>query len=154
MFRALQELIRTTSATDTEAQEGIAGLSHVQVMSVALMLEIAQADHQLDDAERTAVLEHLQSELGLSETAADDVFNHAQQLADDAVSLRDFTQHVKQGEYDERVAIFKALWQTAYADGTLDPHEEAMLRKIADLLYISHADYIRLKIAVLENSDA
>lgn len=154
MFRALQQLIRTTASTDTDTQEGVAGLSHAQVMAVALMLEIAQADHELDDAERATVLDHLQSELGLTETAADEVFKHAQKLADDAVSLRDFTQHVKQGEYHERVAIFKALWQTAYADGTLDPHEEAMLRKIADLLYISHADYIRLKIAVLENSNA
>lgn len=152
MFRALQQLIRTTATNAPETQPDVAGLSHAQVMAVALMLEIAQADHQLDEVERASVLAHLQSEMGLSQTAAEEVFSHAQQLAHDAVSLQDFTQHVKQGEYEDRVTIFKTLWQTAYADGSLDPYEEAMLRKIADLLYISHADYIRLKLAVLENS--
>ena len=32
--------------------------------------------------------------------------------------------------------------------GVLDPNEEAMLRKIADLLFIRHSDYIQTKLAV------
>jgi uncharacterized tellurite resistance protein B-like protein len=35
----------------------------------------------------------------------------------------------------------------AAADGRIDAHEEHLLRKLADLLYIPHADYIRAKLA-------
>ena len=37
------------------------------------------------------------------------------------------------------------LWRVAYADGCLDPYEEALVRKIADLIYVPHRDFIRTK---------
>jgi uncharacterized tellurite resistance protein B-like protein len=41
------------------------------------------------------------------------------------------------------------LWQVAYADQRLDPHEELLLRQITDLLHLDHDDFIRVKLEVL-----
>jgi uncharacterized tellurite resistance protein B-like protein len=38
------------------------------------------------------------------------------------------------------------MWQVAYADGHLSAHENHLMRKIADLLYVSHSDYIAAKV--------
>jgi uncharacterized tellurite resistance protein B-like protein len=40
-----------------------------------------------------------------------------------------------------------ALWQVALADGRLDRFEEYALRKLGDLLHLSHADFIQAKLA-------
>ena len=32
------------------------------------------------------------------------------------------------------------LWKVAYADGVLDPHEDALLRQIAGLIHVSDRD--------------
>ena len=42
------------------------------------------------------------------------------------------------------------MWKVAAVDGRVDPHEEHLLRKVADLLYVSHADYIRAKLGAVE----
>lgn len=154
MFKALRELVGSVSTTSDAPQvEPVAAISEHELYAVALMLEIASADHQLDESEQEQIRLYIEVELQLSSADADAIFEQAQGLAKDATSLHQFTQHLKNLDYDERLSIFKALWETAYADGELDPHEEAMLRKIADLLYISHSDYIQLKLAVLETTD-
>lgn len=38
-----------------------------------------------------------------------------------------------------------------FADGNIDRYEEAMFRKLADLLYVSHNDFIRAKISAQES---
>ena len=72
----------------------------------------------------------------------------ADKQAQDATSLHQFTAQLKQLSYEARLTLLDSLWQQAYADGVLDPNEEAMLRKIADLLFIRHSDYIQAKLAV------
>ena len=41
--------------------------------------------------------------------------------------------------------IIENMWVVAMADGHLDAHEEHLMRKIADLLYVGHADYVGAK---------
>ena len=40
------------------------------------------------------------------------------------------------------------MWQVAYADGHLDHYEEHLIRRVADLLYVEHRDFIQAKLAV------
>ncbi len=32
------------------------------------------------------------------------------------------------------------MWEVAYADGEIDPLEDAVIRKTAELLYVDHSD--------------
>ena len=38
------------------------------------------------------------------------------------------------------------MWEVAYADGHIDRYEEHLIRKVADLLYLSHVDFIKSKV--------
>ena len=42
--------------------------------------------------------------------------------------------------------LIKSLWNVAFADGKLDKYEEHLIRKISDLIHISHSDFINQKI--------
>jgi len=37
------------------------------------------------------------------------------------------------------------MWRVAMADNALSRYEEHVIRKVADLLYVSHSDFIRSK---------
>ena len=44
------------------------------------------------------------------------------------------------------------MWRVAYTDGDLDKYEEHLIRRVAELTYIPHADYIRCKLEASELS--
>lgn len=136
-----QQLPEKASAIKTEQREQ-------QLAAAALLIEVARADTDMSDDEREAIWRLLQKELGLSDMEAEQFYLHASQLVEDSISLYDFTKDVKSLSYDKRVSLLSALWQVAYADGVLDPHEEALIRHIAELIYVRHPDFIRTKLAV------
>ena len=41
------------------------------------------------------------------------------------------------------------MWAIAAADGDADSHEEQLIRRVSELLYVSHGDFIRAKLAAL-----
>ena len=48
----------------------------------------------------------------------------------------------------EKRQLMRWLWQVVCADDVIDPHEEHTLRRLAELLHLSHADFIRTKLEV------
>ena len=42
------------------------------------------------------------------------------------------------------------MWEVAHADGEIDPLEDAVIRKSAELLYVDHSEFIRAKLSVTE----
>jgi len=48
---------------------------------------------------------------------------------------------------DERARIVGMLWKVSCADGKIDAHEEHIVRKVADLLYVPHTRFIQAKLA-------
>jgi len=46
------------------------------------------------------------------------------------------------------VELLENLWRVAFADNEVDRYEEHMIRKVADLIYVNHSDFIRSKLKV------
>jgi len=44
---------------------------------------------------------------------------------------------VKQISHEDRGHILEMMWEVAYADGVLEPHEDMLLRRIAGLIHVS-----------------
>ncbi len=58
-----------------------------------------------------------------------------------------FTQcHVTHYRKWPLVPPLSPLWMVAYADGNLDKYEEHLIRRVAELTYVAHEDYIRAKL--------
>ena len=75
----------------------------------------------------------------------------AENEVDHAVSLYDFTSFLNDTmSNEERAGIVELLWQVAFADAVLDKYEEYYVRKIADLLYVPHRDFIKAKLRASE----
>lgn len=118
----------------------------LQVATAALLLEMMRMDDQITAAERESVTRALRAKFGLGEQELATVLALAEEEAREAAGYHQFTSLINKGfGAAQKVQIIDYMWQVAFADGHLSAHEEHLLRKIADLLYVPHGDYIAAK---------
>ena len=119
---------------------------------VVLLAEIMHADHQLNSREKSVITSILKKYYGMDGSAASALFEEADRLLQGPVSLHEHTSLVNDSfDYRKKLDLINHLWQVAYADDMLDRYEEHLIRKLADLLHISHRDFIKEKHAALES---
>ena len=93
------------------------------------------------------MLKGVQQRFGLSDDEASTLVELAEVEAREAVDYYQFTSLInREFSAEQKVHIIELMWQVAYADATLSAHEHHVMRKIADLLYVSHGDYIAAKL--------
>ncbi len=123
----------------------------VALASAALMIEISLADDHIHEEERSAINELLSKSFDLEETEIDELIELAEAEVDHAISLYEFTRLLNDSlSTPDKINIIENLWHVAYADSVIDKYEEYYIRKVADLLYISHSDYIKSKLKAAE----
>ncbi|MGB0956296.1 MAG: TerB family tellurite resistance protein [Panacagrimonas sp.] len=117
-----------------------------------LLLECARADFDQSEVEIIAVRDALRQEYGLAEEELETLIGSGGAQAREAISLHDTVAQLnEQMSPDEKRQLMAMLWRVAYADDHLDPQEEHLLRRLADLLYVPHADFVREKLAASKN---
>lgn len=141
MWKALKSLLgEWTTAGENKPRLEIAGL--------ALLLEIARADHNSTPEERKAVAAAAARVFALDGAVADALIAQAETAVEEAVSLFEFTDVLNAAlDVDAKRQLLEQLWRVAYADGSVAHYEEYYLRKIADLLHLPHRELIRAKLA-------
>ncbi len=131
---------------DTSSEEPL------QLATVALFMEMMTMDDACQHNERAAILSLVKKCFSLSTDQAEKLMVTAEQKREQAVDYYEFTSLInKRCSLEEKIQFIQSLWQIAYADGELDPQEEYLVRKIADLLGIPHTDFILAKLRVNPN---
>ncbi|MEZ8823118.1 TerB family tellurite resistance protein [Vibrio sp. 10N.261.55.A7] len=115
-----------------------------------LLCEVAGADHQINQVEREAKHQLIERLLGLTEQEANDLLTQAESVTKDSASLYEFTSQLRELSRETRFELIKAMWEVAHADGEIDPLEDAVIRKTAELLYVDHSEFIRAKLSVID----
>ena len=111
-----------------------------------MLIEVAWADHDIAEEEMVVVHAALTEQFSLSAADIDEIINESRTHHEQSVGLQAFTRTlVDAWDEAQRFELLVRLWQLAYADTDLDRFEEHMIRKIADLLYVSHARFIEAK---------
>ena len=119
----------------------------LELATATLVAEVARLDGGIDAAEREAVLGAMRQRFSLSEEEAHSLLELAEAESRDATDYYQFTSLIRENySQEERQEIVELLWQAAYADARLSAHEQHVVRKIADLLYVPHSAYIAAKI--------
>ena len=113
----------------------------LQVAVGALLVESATRDDEFGDDERKAIEALLEQRFDLSATETAELLQAAETAKHGSMELFGFIRKVmKEMDEAQRIEVVEMLWDVAYADGVLDPHEDAMIRKVAGLLYVSDFD--------------
>jgi uncharacterized tellurite resistance protein B-like protein len=145
MIAGIKDFFNQTIAPGAAAP-GVASQHALHVATAALLLEMMRMDSTVTAAETASVARALQSRFGLDAVQVDTLMALAAEEARLATDYFQFTSLInKNFSAGQKVQVVEYLWQVAYADGQLDAHEQHFMRKIADLLYVSHADYVAAK---------
>ncbi|HSG64700.1 MAG TPA: TerB family tellurite resistance protein [Gammaproteobacteria bacterium] len=150
MLKNLREILnRSLSRSDEQTAEE---RDHTLKLATAtLLIEVMRADYHENLTENEAVFAQLKRFFGLDEDDALLLVKEAEREADHAVSLQGFTRLLHERlSVEEKHFVIEMLWRVALADEHLDKHEDHLVRKLADLLYVSHGDLIRIRNAVLD----
>ena len=147
MINKIKELI--TKFGNKEEIEEESDFSQLNNACAALLVEIAFADKEFDETEKNSLKLTLMETYAIEEVDIDEIIKDAENTVAESTSLYGYTRIVNdEFEYDDKLSLLKNLWKVAYADGNLDKYEEHLIRKISDLIHISHSDYINIKLEV------
>ena len=136
----------TAEHTDPKAREHA-----LRVATALLLVEVSRADFELDGAEAAVIVASLRQFFALEESEAAALLEEATTAADHAVELQQFTRRLhEQLSNAEKLRVVEMLWQVAMADAHLEKHEDHLVRRIAELLYVPHSDLIRIRNRVRE----
>jgi uncharacterized tellurite resistance protein B-like protein len=120
----------------------------LRLATAALFIEMMRADFEVTDAERRELEELVSETLALAPEETRELLALAEQEVDSAVELFQFTRLIdEQFTPEQKAQVVERLWRIAWADRQVDRLEEHLVRKIANLLHVSHRDYIAAKLA-------
>jgi uncharacterized tellurite resistance protein B-like protein len=144
VLRKLNALFDRAFARDNEDPQ--AREHGLRVATALLLIEVARADYADDLAEDATMLASLKHFFALDDAAAELLLAEARTAADHAVELQQFTRRLhEQLTVSEKQHVVEMLWRVALADKRLDKHEDHLVRRLAELLYVSHSDVIRIR---------
>jgi len=113
----------------------------------ALLVEVLRADYDVSGPERRQVLDSIRGILALDPGQCETLLELAEQRVDEAHDLHQFTSEVNRAfSADEKVGLVEQLWRVAQADATVHKYEEHLIRRISDLLHVSHRQFIAAKL--------
>jgi len=112
-----------------------------------LLLEVSKSDDSFDDIEKENILSILEQNFNLNTQQTNFLFKIADKKNDEMISLYEWTAKINElCSYSDKKKFMKFLWDIAYADGRIDKYEDYTIRKISDLLYVKHSDFIKAKL--------
>ena len=116
----------------------------LRVATAVLLVEVTRADFIVQPSEKTRLRQLLERQFSLSVAELDALMDEAEADADRLVSIQHITRLLNE-HYDHamKLRVVEMMWQLVYADGDKDHYEEHLIRQVADLLYISHSEFIQ-----------
>ncbi len=121
----------------------------LQIATAALLIEMMRADTEISAEEEDKVTDTMRRKFSITGEEAAALIELAHDKVWEANGYFEFTSLMNKGfSHAQKIKVIEHLWEIAYADGILDKHEEYMVRKIADLIYVSHKDFINAKLRV------
>ena len=141
LLKKLKELLGSESTATGEGEH-----RSLELACAALMFEVARADFTVETTEQDAVTSLLTAQFNLSADEVSTITEAAVEQADAATCLFEFTRTLNElASTEQKRNLLAMMWRVAMADNALSQYEEHVIRKVADLLYVPHGDFIAAK---------
>lgn len=123
----------------------------LNLAAAALLVEMMLQDDDISDVEVIAVKKILIDQFSLSENEAENLYLMAEEEKHQATDYHQFTRLIaKHYSQAQKIKLIESLWTVAFADQMLDKYEEHMVRRISDLIYVPHKEFIQARHRVEE----
>jgi uncharacterized tellurite resistance protein B-like protein len=116
-----------------------------------LLIEMARSDDKVEVCEQGLIERALARRFGLQRDEVTRLIAAAEEGAIRAADLFHFTQVVVENfTEEERVGVIEMLWSVAYSDNLLTGDEDALIRRVAGLIYVSDRDRAEARQPVMQ----
>jgi uncharacterized tellurite resistance protein B-like protein len=139
----LKKLLERLTQTAAEPDAG----HTLALAAAALLLEVSWADHEISATELAVIERALLQQFGLTADEVQELIEQSKRDHAASVGLHGYTRVINEGwEEPAKFELVVALWRLALSDDDLHRYEEHMIRRIAELLYLSHERFIEAKL--------
>jgi len=143
----LKILDKFLANTDKIVEKDIEGFDDMTLVTCVLLIEVSVSDDSYDDDEKNKIIGILKNKFNLNNTQINVLLEIADKKNQEMISLYDWTSKVNDiYDYNQKKDLIKLLWDVAFADGRIDKYEDHTIRKIAELIYVKHEDFIKAKL--------
>ena len=150
MLSTLKDLFESFTAP-FEAQSAQEAEREVRLAAAVLLVEVMRADPAYAPTERAAVMRALRERFSFADDEVARLVELAQAEAEHAYDYYRFTSVLNERfSQPQKIALVEAMWQVAYADAHLDANENHVISKLAELLHVTHGEYIGAKMRAKE----
>ena len=134
------------SIFDKKIEEENEQFNTVQIAISTLMIQTAIYDGVFDEQEKSEILELIKKYFKFNEDQKLSLFKIAMKVNDDSNDMQQFTKVLNDNlSEEEKLNIIEMLWKIIISDGHIDDYENALIRKISGLLYVSDKDVGKIK---------
>ena len=141
LIKRLKDLLGSEGTATREVEDRA-----LELACAALMFEVARADFSVETTEQDAVTSLLTAQFNLGTDEVSTITEAAVEQADAATCLFEFTRTLNElASAEQERNLLVMMWRVAMADNELSRYEEHVIRKVADLLYVPHGDFIAAK---------
>lgn len=117
--------------------------------AAVLYLEVAWADHDISEDEVQLFSTALAEQFDLAPDELQLIVRESRAQHEASVGLYRFTRVINDAwDEESKFQLIVKLWELAYSDDELHSYEEHTIRKIAELVYVSHSRFIEAKLRV------
>jgi len=106
-----------------------------------LLIEVARSDDGVEDRAQGVIQRALALRFGLERSEVIRLVKAAEERATEATDLFHLTRVVVENfTEEERIGVIEMLWEVVYSNGVLTGDEDALIRRVAGLIYVSDRD--------------
>jgi len=111
---------------------------NLRLAATALMFRALLVDVKADASELAMIRRIVEDEFGLAPDEVDQLLADAASQADEAADLYGWIKQINNRySHEEKCYLMEKLWQVILADGVIEDHEAALMRKVAGLIYVT-----------------
>ncbi len=145
MLRKIQQFYINNISVKQESNDE----QQLQLVTAALFIEMMLSDGSVSTEEKMSVKKAVNNCFNLPDHEIDLLLKLAQEELEHSTDYYQFTQLInKNFNQSEKIKVIENLWNIAYSDSELDDLEEHMVRKISELLYVPHTQFIKAKLKI------
>ena len=121
-------------------------IHQLQLATCILLIEVSKSDDDYDEEEQEKIILLIKEKFSLTNDEIEEVFSVSNNHHNKMISLFEWTDIInKECSYDQKLVIIGFMGDIAFIDSKIDKYEDYTIRKVCDLIYVKHKDFIILK---------
>ena len=147
MLSPLKTLLVQFFKLTEDSAASVSDAHGLQLATAVLLVEVMRSDANIGDLERAAAVSALRKKFALTDDEMQQLLTHAEHTAKKSSDyFRNTSAINKHFTHAQKIQVVEHMWQVAYADATVDAHENHVISKVAGLLHVTHGEYIAAKL--------